>query len=107
MEKQEWIIGIGGTDLDAVFFYTAKATKNELREILSLLANEEATIPEVRDSFEYTSDIVERQNSDAIELYVYNQFDRWHTDYCARPLSTVTCLTDRRERLTKREGKEK
>lgn len=104
MEKIEWIIGIGGTDLDTVFFYTAKATKNELREILSLLANEEATIPEIRDSFEYTSDIVERQNSDGdvIELYIYNQFDRWHTDYCARPLSTVTCLTDRRKRLAKR-----
>lgn len=86
MENQ-WILGIGGSSSDDVFLFKARGTEAEIKNILRYLAMEEVAAAN-EGEFEYTSDVMEKDG-----LYLYNQFNSWHTDYVARLMSEVSTLT--------------
>ena len=77
-----WIIGIGGSDLDGVDVLRVYGTKPQVKKYLLELAKDERCSEDYDFGTETINEILERDNG---SLYAFNCFYDHHTDYEATP----------------------
>lgn len=89
--KQLWIIGIGGSDMDGIVFRTFFGDASEAREALFSICLDDRREIEDLEWFDYgtesAEDVQELYNGN--ELYAYNCFNNLHRDYTARKMTAV------------------
>lgn len=92
-ERQDWIVGCGGSHMDGVGFSLLKnATKQEVKKYLvecveDARANDEDNYGE--SSYESGTESVEEVKEYRNDLYAYADFSTYHLDWSALPLCEV------------------
>lgn len=101
--REEWIVGIGGSDVDGVIFYRATGTEAEMKQILfDLVSNDRKNDP---GAWEFGTESADEVESDAAYhpintngdisgrgLYAYGCYAEYHIDYQAIPMSRISKL---------------
>lgn len=89
--KQNWIIGMSGSEWDDVVTYRVFGSKNDVKKHLAALVRESKN--ENPDCFEYgdtsIKSITERNDG---SLYAGATFSSYHNDYTATPEMEVKIL---------------
>jgi len=87
-KKEDWIIGIGGTEEDDVSMYKLTGTRYQAkREIMRIIRRDREND---KESYNYgTENIKEIEERGDGSLYGYNCFSDYHIDYAARPLNLL------------------
>ena len=90
--KQEWIIGLGGSELDDVIVYKFTGTTEDAKQKLIDLINKERENHDP-DDWEFGCDSVEDvATCSGGKLYAYGCWRNFHTDYTATPLDIVESI---------------
>ena len=89
-EVMNWLVGIGGTEVDGVMMERVTGTKKQVvKHLVSLVRRDRDADPE---GWDYGStamkDVVDRGG----ELYAYGVFSDYHIDYSAVPEKEPTVL---------------
>ena len=84
MEKKNYIIGIGGTEIDCVVISRVYGTEKQVKEHLLQLVMEDRK--EDEDRFDMGTDTIDEiEVMDSGEMNAYNCFSDYHIDYTACP----------------------
>lgn len=84
-QKIKWIIGMSGSEWDAVDVYSFEGTKHEAKKVLARLVKEDAK----EDDFDYGDTKISDVKENGDVLYAGSTFNDHHNDYTATPLSEV------------------
>ena len=88
---EEWIIGIGGSEVDGVVFRRFKGTEKEVKKKLFAIVKEDRC--EDKENFDFgTESVKDIQKHDSFGhpgFYAYNCFSDYHIDYQAIRLADV------------------
>ena len=88
MTKKDWIIGIGGTEVDDVIVYKFTGTVTQAKEMILKLIKED--INEDRDVYDSGTDELEDITvSSNGRIYGWACFSDYHIDYSATPMSEI------------------
>lgn len=81
-EIQNWTIGVCCTDSDGVSLYHVRGTKSQVKRFMIGLIKDEKK--ESKDQWDHgTEKVSEIDECTKTELYAYNCFSSYHTDYSA------------------------
>ncbi len=86
--KKDWIIGIGGTEVDDVLVYKFTGTEYQAKcKLLQMLKND---IANDKDGYDYGTETVSEVDvqSDG-RLYAYSVYSDYHIDYSATPVEIL------------------
>lgn len=91
----DWIIGIGGTNLDGVILYKFNGTVQEVKQkLLDMVKEDKASDIENWDfGTEILSEVLDQTGVEN-EFYAYGCYYDYHIDYTARKLN---CLSNANE----------
>lgn len=87
--KQNWIIGMSGTEWDTVETYRVCGTKDEVKEHLVKLTQKHTSSEDYEYGTEAVDEVQEESNG---VLYAYVCFTNSHNDYTATPEMDVIVL---------------
>ncbi len=94
MVRYTWIIGICNTRADGVRLVRFYGSKDEVKEQLLFLINEDRS--EDTDNWEHgcesVDDIETEDNGLGYELYGYGCYNNYHIDYTAKEISSIRTL---------------
>ncbi len=89
--KQNWIIGIGGSNADDVIVYRVFGSKNEVKKhLLSLVKEDKKNDKEIWDFG--TSSLKEIDERTDGSFYAFGCYSDYHIDYTASPEMPVEVL---------------
>lgn len=83
VKKQNWIIGIGGSDIDDVVTYRVFGTKTQVKKELVRLVKEEKRNNDADDWEHGTTKIADIEEVSPDHLYTYACFRDFHVDFSA------------------------
>lgn len=94
MVRYTWIIGICNTGADGIRLVRFYGSKDEVKEQILALINEDRDIDEDNWEFgcECIDDIRAEDNGLGYEFYGYGSYDNYHIDYTAKVLSHIIPL---------------
>ena len=92
---KNWIIGIGGSNMDGVAFCRMTGSKEDVKERLFNAVLGERNLADNIGYFDFgtysAEDVTEREDGC---LYAYNCFSDYHTDYEAIPEENILVLKE-------------
>ena len=91
MDTYDWIIGVCSTREDGVRLFRFRGNKNEVKEQLFSLINEDKEMDEEIWSYgcEKLEDICAVDNGLGYELYAYGVYLDYHIDYTAKEFAHI------------------
>ena len=96
INTNNWIIGIGGSDMDDVVTYVVTGTVEQVKQhLVGLIQEERDTIEsEASDTYEYgTEDVSELGDYNmSRKFYGYATYSDCHRDYTATLIDAITTL---------------
>lgn len=85
-----WIIGIGGNDLDNVIIKRVYGTARQAAEFVMQIVETDKRAD--KDSWDYGTECAEEMEITESRIYAYNVFNHYHIDYVAVPEPPVIKL---------------
>ncbi len=87
--KRDWIIGVGGSELDDVLVFKFTGTVRQAKLKLLDMIKEDRAGEEFQDWWSGTENIEEIQEFANGRLYAYGCWDNYHIDYSATPTDAI------------------
>lgn len=94
MERYDWIIGVSNTEADGVALFRFRGTKDEIKQKLADLVNEDKERDEEHWDYgcETVLNIVDESNGCGWLYQAYGIYSGYHIDYTAKEFSHVDMI---------------